>query len=135
MKKRATMAESAQQNDVAAPAALARAVAFLYTHASEPLSTASVATIAGVTPNILQQQFRAHFGISPMQYLRRLRLEGVRAGLLASDTTTPVSEIVRRWGFVHLGRFTDAYSECFGERPESTPRARTPLLAASTSLN
>lgn len=135
MNDREIMAESAQRNDTVAPAALARAVAFFYTLASEPLSTASVARIAGVTPNVLQQQFRTHFGTSPMQYLRQLRLEGVRAELLASNTTTHVPEIVRRWGYVHLGRFTDAYAECFNERPESTPRARTPLLASSTTPN
>lgn len=125
MNERETAAEPNQPNDTLAPASLACAVAFFYTHASESLSTASVATIAGVTPNVLQQQFRKHFGLSPMRYLRQLRLEGVRAELLTSNTTTPLPEIVRRWGFAHLGQFTDAYTQCFDERPETTPRAST----------
>lgn len=135
MNEHETMTKPAQQNDTLTPATLAHAVAFFYTHASEPLSTRSIATIAGVTPNVLQQQFRTHFGLSPMQYLRQLRLEGVRAELLASDTTTRLPDIIRRWGFAHVGRFTDTYTECFDERPETTPRARTPLPTRTTVLN
>lgn len=132
MQQHDNAAGPAEPDDRAAvPASLARAAAFIYTHPAASLSTASIATVAGVSPHTLENQFRAHFGVSPMQYLRQLRLEGVRAELHASDTATPLPEIARRWGFAHLGRFTDTYTAHFGQHPEAAPRAHEPLSDAS----
>ncbi|MBF4609583.1 helix-turn-helix transcriptional regulator [Curtobacterium sp. VKM Ac-1393] len=115
----------------AVPASLARAVAFIDTHPAASLSTASIASVAGVSSHMLENQFRTHFGVSPLQYLRQLRLEGVRTELHASDTATPLTEIARRWGFAHFGRFTDTYTTHFGQHPEAAARAHDSLNDAS----
>ncbi|TDW63522.1 helix-turn-helix protein [Curtobacterium sp. PhB25] len=52
-----------------------------------------------------------------MQYVRQLRLEGVRAELGPTSTGADVGVIARRWGFAHLRRFTDTYIGYFGEAP------------------
>jgi AraC-like DNA-binding protein len=84
-----------------------------------------LAAIAGVGVRVLQESFRRHVGVSPLTYLRRLRLEGVHAELLRSDRgEVSVSEVAHRWGFTHLGRFAGAYRDRYGISPSETLRDR-----------
>jgi len=53
-------------------------------------------------------------------YLRRLRLEGARVALLASDDAVTVAAVAQRWGFAHASRFAQAYRRAFGEYPSET---------------
>jgi len=54
-------------------------------------------------------------------YLRRLRLEEVRAELVAADPSQQtVVAVAARWGFHHHGRMTAAYRELYGELPSTT---------------
>jgi transcriptional regulator GlxA family with amidase domain len=101
------------------PARLAVAVAFIETHAAETLSAGTIASAADLSIRDSQLQFLAHFGVAPMQYVRQLRLEGARAELSAVPARNDVGAIARRWGFAHLGRFTDTYIDHFGEAPGS----------------
>jgi AraC-like DNA-binding protein len=84
-----------------------------------------LAAIAGVGVRVLQESFRQHVGMSPLTYLRRLRLDGVHAELSRSDPwQVSVSDVAYRWGFTHLGRFAGAYRERYGVPPSSTLRER-----------
>lgn len=48
-------------------------------------------------------------------------MERVRADLLEADpSTTTVALVARRWGYLHLGRFSGAYRARFGEFPKDT---------------
>jgi transcriptional regulator GlxA family with amidase domain len=82
-----------------------------------------LAAVAGVGVRVLQESFRQHVGVSPLTYLRRIRLDGVHAELSRSDPgQASVSEIAYRWGFTHLGRFAGSYRERFGVSPSHTLR-------------
>ncbi|WP_462320575.1 helix-turn-helix domain-containing protein [Halochromatium sp.] len=75
----------------------------------------------GVSARTLQYAFRDQLGLTPNAYLRLLRLNGVRAELIASSAEgTSVTQIATRWGFLHLGRFARAYRELFKEPPSAT---------------
>jgi len=75
---------------------------------------------------VLQESFRRHVGMSPLTYLRRLRLDGVHGELSRSDPWhVSVSEVAYRWGFTHLGRFAGAYRKRYGEPPSQTLRERS----------
>jgi AraC-like DNA-binding protein len=88
-----------------------------------PYTAGELAKIAGVGVRVLQESFRTHVGMSPMAYLRRLRLDGVHAELMRADPwQASVSEIAFRWGFTHLGRFAGAYRTRFGVSPSATLR-------------
>ena len=66
--------------------------------------------------------------MSPVAYLRRLRLLAAREAL--SEPAAPsVSEVAGSVGFAHLGRFAIAYKAAFGETPSST-RQRAQASAA-----
>ena len=63
--------------------------------------------------------------MSPLTYLRRLRLDGVHAELSRCEPwEVSVSEVAFRWGFTHLGRFAGAYRARYGVPPSQTLRER-----------
>jgi AraC-like DNA-binding protein len=109
---------------VVEPAALRRAVAFIDAHASEDIGIAEIAQAARVGPRGLQQAFRRYRDTTPMEYLRRVRLDHAHRELLAGDPTRgdTVSAIAARWGFPHAGRFSMAYHDTYGCLPSQTLR-------------
>lgn len=95
---------------------------YLRAHAHEAVNATRLAEVAGCSLRGLYAGFQDFCGMSPMQYLRELRLDGVRADLLASGTAVSVSGVALRWGFAHLGRFSAEYKTRFGELPSETLR-------------
>ncbi|MFB2583996.1 AraC family transcriptional regulator [Herbiconiux liukaitaii] len=98
--------------------ALRRATDLIEAHPERAWRVAELADETGVSVRQLQEAFQRERGISPMELLRRTRLERARRELLDSDPArTTVSQIATRWGFFHLGRFSVLYRETFGESP------------------
>lgn len=59
--------------------------------------------------------------MSPMAFLRRVRLHRVHQALRANTRgTTTVSAEALKWGFWHFGDFSKDYKNCFGESPSDT---------------
>ncbi|MBG6102078.1 AraC-like DNA-binding protein [Micromonospora vinacea] len=106
------------------PRAIRRAVAYVDDNADQPLTVDQIATVAGVRPRALQLAFRRHHDTTPMQYVRRVRLERAHRDLQAADPATgvTVTMIARRWGFTHLGRFSTDYRAAYGSSPSHTLR-------------
>lgn len=94
---------------------------FALAHVGDRLYVTDLCSAAGVSERALEYAFRAVMGLSPVAYLSRLRLHRVHATLLAAtpDTTTVTIEALN-WGFWHLGDFSKAYKQCFGELPSET---------------
>ncbi|MDF3831968.1 AraC family transcriptional regulator [Cupriavidus basilensis] len=99
---------------------------YIHAHAHAPLTPAALAEVAGVSLRGLYAGFREHRGISPMAYLRAVRLERVRHDLLNDRAVDSVTAAALRWGFSHLGRFSIEYRKSFGEPPGQTLRRRGP---------
>lgn len=72
----------------------------------------------------LERAFREAFGVSPRRFLMLRRLAAVRGELLKGDAQTSITEVATRWGFFHLGRFSQEYRLHYGERPSETSSAR-----------
>jgi AraC family ethanolamine operon transcriptional activator len=86
----------------------------------EPLSLIDLCRELGVSERTLHYAFQEVRGLSPMAYLRAIRLNEVRQELKSAPDTATVSEIARRWGFWHTGEFAAAYRRLFGELPSQT---------------
>jgi AraC-like DNA-binding protein len=95
---------------------------FMRANAHLPLSLGDISLAAGVNARTLQNSFRKRRGCSPMRFLRDLRMEEVRAGLLDPEERTTVTSEAAHWGFVHFGRFSREYQARFGELPSETLR-------------
>lgn len=104
----------------ATPATIRRALAFMESEAGSPIGITEISRAARVTPRALQYAFRRHLDCTPLEHLRRLRLEHVRDELSDPDPGTTVTAVASRWGFFHLGHFSAAYRTRFGETPGAT---------------
>jgi len=113
--------------------AVRAAAEHLRENAHLPVGTDAAAAAAGLSVRGLQQAFRRTLGVTPTQYLRGVRLERVHAELLAATPAdgTLVSDVARRWGFAHLGRFAGTYQQRWGEHPVDTLRRRAAPRSSS----
>jgi AraC-like DNA-binding protein len=90
-----------------------------------PLSLGDICLAADVSARTLQHSFRRKRGYTPMEFLRKLRLERVRDELCRMERNVSVTEAALNCGFSHLGRFARDYRAHFGEKPSETlSRAR-----------
>lgn len=84
-----------------------------------PLSVAELCARMHASRRTVQYAFEETTGISPLAYMRAVRLARVRKELVHAATVT---EVATRWGFWHFGNFASEYREQFGELPSETWR-------------
>ncbi|MFH8791541.1 AraC family transcriptional regulator [Streptomyces sp. NPDC017941] len=105
------------------PTPVKRAMAAVRERPEHPHTTTELAAEARVGVRWLQEAFKRYVGMTPMAYVREVRLTRVRDELRAAGPgERGVSEVAFRWGFTHLGRFAEQYRARFGELPSQTLR-------------
>lgn len=81
-----------------------------------------------VSRRTVQNSFQSVTETNPVNYIRSVRLNGVRRELMA---TTPqqlsIGDAAAKWGFFHLSHFASEYQELFMELPSQTQRATRSL--------
>ena len=106
------------------PAAVRDAMDIIEAGPHLPLTTSTLAMQCHVSVRTLQEGFHRHLGMSPMAYLRVVRLRRAHGDLRSADPSqTTVAAIARRWGFTHPGRFAAAHTTMYGETPVQALRA------------
>jgi AraC-like DNA-binding protein len=99
-----------------------RACELMLAQPDEPLSMLELCGRVGASRRKLNYCFQDVLGTSPMQYLRAVRLNGVRREL-RNGAAQAVQDAAARWGFFHMGQFSTDYKKQFGELPSATLRA------------
>ncbi|GAA2091098.1 AraC family transcriptional regulator [Streptomyces albiaxialis] len=111
-------AEALARPAAPAPRQVKRAVEAMAADPAHPFTATELARIAGVSVRSLQRAFQGHHGMTPLVYLRRLRLERARRDLARPQPPgTTVADIALRWGFLHPSRFAARYRERYGTLP------------------
>ncbi len=101
-----------------------KALDYLHIHASQMPTIAELCHESGLSERSLQYGFKEYMGISPVRYLRLVRLNEVRRELLASGKKRiKVMDVALNWGFVEMGRFSGEYRQLFQELPSETLKA------------
>jgi len=95
---------------------------YMRANAHLPLSLGDICRAAGVNVRTLQHAFQKKRGRCPMQFLREVRLQEVRAALCQPSQDASVTGVAAHWGFLHFGRFAREYRQRFGELPSQTLR-------------
>jgi AraC family ethanolamine operon transcriptional activator len=94
---------------------------YMETHLDQPLTLASLCQALHTSQRPLHYGFEQVFGVSPMAYLKVLRLTAVRRQLRQVDPEqTTVADIASRFGFWSPGHFSRDYKNLFGELPSTT---------------
>ena len=105
------------------PRAIRTAVDVIEAEAHLPLTLSSIAARSQVSVRSLQQGFRRHLGMSPMSYLREVRLRRAHQTLIESDpSTVTVASVAYDWGFTNLSRFAAVHAARYREPPAKTLR-------------
>lgn len=84
----------------------------------------TLARVAGCSPRALQLAFTSSLGLTPMQFVLRVRLARARHLIEKSNRDEPIAAIASKTGFSNLGRFSQRYRQSFGESPSETLRRR-----------
>ena len=94
---------------------------YMQSHVDQGLTLTDLCQALGTSSRALSYGFQEMFGVSPMAYLKLLRLQGVRRALKAAEFSHhTVTEIATQFGFCHLGIFARDYKQVFGELPSET---------------
>lgn len=107
-------------NSSLAPKHVRRAESFIHESRSRAPTVAEVADHVGVSVRSLFNGFKTFRGMTPGEFIRRIRLERARQDLLAGRGN--VTEIAMRWGYAHPGSFASQYRRQFGVLPGQTLR-------------
>lgn len=111
------------QSQADAETRLRRAIRFAHDHAAEPIDVSDIAAAAGLSERGLQHLFRRSLNVTPMRYLREVRLDAAHLELTVQRPTTQtvlIHDVARRWQFFHLGRFAAMYRARFGQSPRES---------------
>ncbi len=101
--------------------AVARAAELVEELYGESWTVVRLAQEVHLSVRALQYGFKRDFDMSPMAYLKRVRLRRAHEELLASGPEiTTVQAVALDCGFFHMGRFAAAYREAYGEPPSRT---------------
>lgn len=93
----------------------------VYSHMDGKISIDSLAKQHNVSTRTLQISFKALFGFTPQYFLRQMKLNLVYHDLKEADARhEKVSRVAQKWGFSHMGHFSNYYTELFGENPSQT---------------
>jgi len=99
------------------------AEAYAAARLGDQLHVEELCVALGVSERTLEYAFARILRMSPVAFLRRLRLHRVRQALQAAPRgSTTVSIEALNAGFSHFGEFSRAYRDCFGELPSETLR-------------
>jgi AraC family ethanolamine operon transcriptional activator len=98
-----------------------RVIDFMRANLGEPLMMNDLCSAARASQRALEYAFHDVCGVAPKQYLKILRLNEVRRDLkaLPPDVAT-VTSLAHQYGFWHMGHFSSAYRQLFGETPRQT---------------
>jgi AraC family transcriptional regulator, ethanolamine operon transcriptional activator len=101
-----------------------KAKAYVLEHHDDLVTVTDLCTALNISRRTLQYSFESALDISPVAYLRAIRLNRVRRALKANAGSphTTVADIAAHWGFWHLSRFAGNYKQMFGELPSETLR-------------
>ena len=101
-----------------------KAIDYLHVHINLMPTVTELCQVSGLSERSLQYGFKEYIGISPVRYLRVVRLNEARRELMTSrKKRVKVMDVALNWGFVEMGRFSGEYRQLFQELPSETLKA------------
>ncbi|WP_397458163.1 AraC family transcriptional regulator N-terminal domain-containing protein [Pseudomonas asplenii] len=96
-------------------ARLAASLSHLHEHFAEPLNVDTLARYANMSPSTFHEHFKRSTLLSPVQYLKRLRL--LKAQRLLAGDGLGVAQVAHRVGYQSTSQFSREYKRYFERTP------------------
>lgn len=97
-----------------------RAREYVLANLDTPPTILELCNVVGASRRKLQYCFQETFGLSPVSYLRIMRLNAAHRDLLHYSNQYNIQDVAAKWGFLHYGRFASEYRTLFAELPSQT---------------
>lgn len=97
-----------------------RAIDFIDKNLKQKLNSEIVCSACGISERNLRYLFQEMIGLSPMRYIKCLRLNKIRKEILNNNNEFDIGLIVTNWGINHYGYFAADYKKLFGVLPSDT---------------
>ena len=97
---------------------VAKARDYLLAHHDQALTVPDLCQQLFVSRRTLQYCFEDVLGMTPVQYLRILRLNGARRDL-RNNPARAVGDVAADWSFWHFSQFSSDYRKLFGHSPSA----------------
>ena len=104
---------------------IAKVITWLKLHYTESVSMDDLALKAHMSPSTFRQHFRAVTNMSPLQYLKNLRLQDARQWMLNEDMDASSAAV--RVGYESASQFSREYARLFGAPPLRDVKRIKPL--------
>jgi AraC-like DNA-binding protein len=88
---------------------------FVLKNYGSPITVVQMAEQVDISVSQLQREFGAHFGMSPRQYLSKVRLSMAQKALIHTDE--PLSNIALSCGFYDQSHFNKVFRQATGQTP------------------
>ena len=93
---------------------------FIEANWNRAITIESLVEETGVNARTLFRSFRKARGYTPMNFVKKIRLERARSLLSRRDASTSVTGVALACGFSNLGHFARDFRKVFGELPSKT---------------
>ncbi|UAJ73374.1 helix-turn-helix domain-containing protein [Synechocystis sp. PCC 7339] len=93
---------------------------YLLNNLAQPITLKELCDRFYTTKSPLTSAFQEMLGMSPLAYLKVLRLHAIHRVLKSADPDTTIVSLMHKFGFWHAGRFSLDYKKLFGESPSET---------------
>ncbi len=114
----------AQRTALSDPAAERRCLAavkrYIRANLTGDLQVEAMADTLGVSRRQLYYLFDRMLGVTPLEYIRRLKVQAIYQELARGDRRTNITDIALKYGFSNPGRFSQHYKRYIGELPSQT---------------
>ena len=94
--------------------------AYLLNHLERPITLQELCQTFYTSKSPLTYGFQEMVGMSPLAYLKIIRLHAIRRVLKSAPAKTKLVGLMHQFGFWHAGRFSQDYRTLFGESPSET---------------
>lgn len=105
-----------------APRQVRRVEEYVEQNWDQPITIEALALVANTSVRSLFYSFKKSRGVSPMTFVKQVRMRHARTMLANADPATSVTSVAFACGFSNLGHFAKYYYSTYGERPSDTLR-------------
>jgi AraC-like DNA-binding protein len=107
----------------AAPRQVRLAEEYIEQHWDQPMTIEALALATNASVRSLFYSIKKSRGVSPMVFVRQVRMRHARQMLVNAGPETNVTSVAYACGFSNLGHFARYYHAAFGEHPSATLKA------------